>query len=146
MEDNENKFFFEGKYYSTEKDFSDAVREWHSNPLDAETAERKLDHIKNDILMNVYMNISFSKGEVTNLDYQEYLSDVFVFSMVRLQKLSMPEKTSRLQNETDCLIEEHKRYWDSEMNRICGDGTYQIQGGYGINICPKQDCTIQEEE
>src|SRR5689334_11436202 len=75
------KFYYEGKYFDKEEDFWKYIKEWSFLPLDAETANRHLDTIKKDILMNIFLR----DIEMNNGEFKEFLNCVFEFAMKELQ-------------------------------------------------------------
>lgn len=91
MEDIPNKkkdqFYFQGKYFDNEEDFWLWTKEWSFLTLDQETAERQLNMLKKDIIMNIGLRGKKFKND----EFREYVEKIFQFSMNEL---------SRLQNET----------------------------------------------
>lgn len=76
-----NEFYFQGKSFDNEEDFWAWTKEWKTLPLDQETADRQLNMLKKDIIMNVFL-----RGiEFNNDEFSSYLEKIFEFSINKLQ-------------------------------------------------------------
>ncbi len=73
-----NKFYFEGKSFEDEDEFWNYSNEWRSLPLKIETAEKKMDLLKKDIIFNLFM----TDTNLTNNDFSNVLVSTFEF-MIR---------------------------------------------------------------
>lgn len=68
-----NNFYFQGKFFEDEEAFWQYVQKWGGMPLDQETADRLLNQLKKDILLNIFM----FEREYTNNEFQKLLGKVF---------------------------------------------------------------------
>jgi hypothetical protein len=77
MENKKDQFYFEGKYFDNEEEFWKWTKEWQFLPLDQETADRQINTLKKDIIMNIFL-----RGvEMSNVEFRTFLNRVFEFAM-----------------------------------------------------------------
>jgi len=74
------QFYFQGSWFDSSEEMFEYVDKWQHFPLDQETAERILDRLKKDIVMNVFM----TGQPFTNAKFSEYVERIFEFSMIEL--------------------------------------------------------------
>ena len=75
-----NQFYFQGKMFDDSEEMFKYSEDWKTIPLDQETAERILDRLKKEILMNVFL----IGKPMNNLDFSAYVERIFEFSMKNL--------------------------------------------------------------
>lgn len=75
-----DQFYFQGKYFDNSEDMFEYAKEWLKISLDQETAERQLNSLKKDIIMNIFL-----RGiEFNNREFNAYIERIFQFSMKEL--------------------------------------------------------------
>jgi|KBSMisStandDraft_5_1062788.scaffolds.fasta_scaffold59597_8 hypothetical protein len=79
---NEKNFYFQGKWFDTSEELFDYSRRWNDFHLNQETAERLLDRLKKDIVLNVFLH----GKSFTNSEFSEYLNRIFNFSILEMDK------------------------------------------------------------
>ncbi len=78
--ENKDQFYFQGKYFDNQEDFWKYVNEWGLLALNQETAERQMDTLKKEIIMNIFL-----RGiELKNIDFRNYVNKIFEFAMIQL--------------------------------------------------------------
>lgn len=76
----EGKFHFEGKYFYDEEEFWKWILLWQSLKLNNETAIKKLEILKNNIIINIQ-----EKGiEFTNYEFEIFVKKILKFSIQEL--------------------------------------------------------------
>ena len=65
------QFCYQGKYFDNEKDFWKYVEEWPKKMITLEDAGRLMDHLKNDMMLNLF-NMMGMEG-MTNGDLRRIL-------------------------------------------------------------------------
>lgn len=77
MKEAQGDFYFQGKWFDSSEEMFEYAREWRSFPLEQECAERIVDTLKKDIIMNVFlMGAKFNNNEFSN-----YVENIFQYSM-----------------------------------------------------------------
>ncbi len=79
--DQKQKYFVHGKYFDDPDEMFKYCDAWGSFNLDQQNAERILDGLKKEILMNVL----FDGKEFSNSEFSQYVEEVFIYSMKRLR-------------------------------------------------------------
>lgn len=82
MQKEKDQFYFEGRFFDNEQEFWNYTKKWGILSLDQETADRHLNIIKKDIIMNIFL-----RGiEFTNQEFVSYINKIFEFSINNLPK------------------------------------------------------------
>lgn len=80
-----DQYSFQEKLFDSSEDMFKYVNEWGSLPLDRQTAERFLNAVKKDILMNVFL----TGKPMNNAEFSKYCEKLFEFSMKNLHTESL---------------------------------------------------------
>ncbi len=80
MTEEKDQFYFQGTYFDTSEQMFKYIESWRKFPLDQETADDILKHLKNDISMIVFLN----GHKFTNEEFSFFVIEIFEFSMKRL--------------------------------------------------------------
>lgn len=79
-DEQKDQFYFQGKYFDNEKEFFEYARAWLEFPLDQQTAERELDTLKKEIVMNIFLRgVKLNNGQ-----FRELLNKIFEFTITLL--------------------------------------------------------------
>jgi len=88
MTEEKNTFYFQGKYFDNEEDFWNYSKEWRFLPLDQETADRNLNTLKKEIIMNIFL-----RGiEMDNMQFSALLNRIFEFVINDLDRFYVPKR------------------------------------------------------
>lgn len=80
----ENKFYFDGKSFDNFEELQAFIGKWFQMPLEEETAARKIDQFKKQLILNV-----FTTGvSITNEQFTRFVKNIFDFSIQELHKIS----------------------------------------------------------
>ena len=75
-------FYFQGKYFETSEEMFEYANKWSDFPLDEEMAEKILNGLTKDIVMNVFLH-----GQpFSNDEFIKYVQRIFEFSMRTLNE------------------------------------------------------------
>jgi len=78
----ENEFYFKGKFFKTFEEMCDHIKVWSKEPLDQLTAEKIMDTLKKDVVMNIFL-----RGlEFTNGEFCQYVENVFFAAIKALDE------------------------------------------------------------
>lgn len=82
QENGKNQFYFQGKWFDSSDEMFKYVNEWQKFSTDQETAERILDSLKKDIILNVFL-----RGKAfTNAEFSEFVEMIFQYTMRSLNE------------------------------------------------------------
>lgn len=88
MTEEKNTFYFQGKYFDNEEDFWNYSKKWRFLPLDQETADRNLNTLKKEIIMNIFL-----RGiEMDNMQFSALLNRIFEFVINDLDRFYVPKR------------------------------------------------------
>lgn len=83
-----DQFYFQGKYFDNEAEFLKYAHDWLKFPLDQKTADRQINTLKKEIIMNIFLNgIKFN-----NEEFQQYINKIFEFAVNQLPGWEPPLK------------------------------------------------------
>lgn len=69
-----DRFYSHGKFFENQEGFWEYVKQWPDLQLDQETLERMIDHLKTDILLNVFMY----ERKIKNCQMNSILENAFL--------------------------------------------------------------------
>jgi hypothetical protein len=70
----DDKYFFHGKWFKTSEETFKYAHEWQNMRLDQESAERIMKDLSNDVVANVF----FRKRELTNKQFSDLVEKLFM--------------------------------------------------------------------
>lgn len=78
----DSEFYFSGKTFNDQEEFFKWVEEWGLKELDQESAERQLDVLKKDIIMNIFLR----GKKFTNNEFRQYVNRIFEIAIIEMDK------------------------------------------------------------
>lgn len=87
MTEGKDQFYFQGKFFDNQDDFWKYVKEWQTCDLDRISAERILDLLKRDIIMN----IGLRELKITNSEFNDFVEKIFLFAMNQMDSITPPK-------------------------------------------------------
>jgi len=79
----ENKFYFQGKYFENQEDFWEYVNKWPKEKLDLDTAKRLFMGLQKDVCMNLLL---FEEHNFTNAEFSKMMHETFLSIIEKIFK------------------------------------------------------------
>jgi len=94
------KFYFKGKFFTSEKDFYEYAKTWQESSIEPATIDLMLEGLKKNILVNACIR----EIKCTNREFEEYIQKLFLYAMKEmpaLPQLLLRENEKKMISDTE---------------------------------------------